>query len=85
MLFRNARAVTWAFVTANAASAPWMALNGRGLPPADFAVWPSDSPVVNLRNTAVRHFATSDQGGLWVIRNNDAQLRTSNDRLPSGS
>ena len=85
MLFRNARAVTWAFVTANAASAPWMALNGRGLPPADCAVWPSDSPVVNLRNTAVRHFATSDQGGLWVIRNNDAQLRTSNDRLPSGS
>ena len=82
MRFHNARAVTWHFVTANAASAPWVALNGRGIAPGDCAVWPSDSPVVNLRNTAVRHFAISDQGQLWVIRNNDAELRTSNDRLP---
>ena len=82
MLFRNARAVAWPFVGANATSAPWVALNGRGIPPVDCAIWPSDSSVVNLRNTAVRHFAFSDQGQLWVIRNNDAEVRTSNDRLP---
>lgn len=81
MLFRNARAVAWPFVTADASSAPWVTLNGRGIPPADCAIWPSDSPVVDLRNTAIRHFAISNQGQLWVVRD-DTGIRTSNDRLP---
>jgi len=82
MRFRGARAVPWNSVTANATAAHWVPLNGRGIPPADCAIWPSDSPVVDLRDAVVRHFAFSDQGQLWVIRNNDAQVRTSNDLLP---
>jgi hypothetical protein len=83
MPMRGARAVTWSSLDANAASAPWVQLQGRGFPTTDCAVWPSDEPVVNLRWASVRHFAIDDQGQLWTVSNNTGQVRTTNDRLPA--
>ena len=56
MRFHNARAVTWHFVTANAASAPWVALNGRGIPPATA---PSGHRIPLSSISATLRYATS--------------------------
>jgi hypothetical protein len=42
MRFHHAHAVAWAEITGKTADAPWVNVDGRGLPTADCAVWPSD-------------------------------------------
>ena len=81
MVMRGARVVAWPFVNGNPSASPWVALNKRGIPPTDCAVWPADSPVVKLRYAEVRHMAISDSGQLWVVRT-DNGIRTTNDRFP---
>ena len=83
MPMRGAHAVAWPALGANAASAPWVKLQGRGFPTTDCAIWPSDVPAVNLRSASVRHFAIDGEGQLWIVRNDDGQILTTNDRLPA--
>jgi hypothetical protein len=82
MPMRNARVVTWGSLSSTAADAPWVKLDGRGVPPHDCAVWPSDAPVVELRETKLRHFTISHEGQLWVVKT-DSGVRTTSDRLPA--
>jgi hypothetical protein len=83
MPMRGAHAVRWSALDANAPSAPWVKLQGRGFPLSQCAIWPSDAPVVNLRWANVRHFAIDSQGHLWVLRDDDGRILTTNDRLPA--
>jgi hypothetical protein len=83
MPMRGARAVTWSSLGADAATAPWVKLQGRGFPTADCAVWPSEVPVVNLRWASVRHFAIDGQGHLWTLNKENGRILTTNDRLPA--
>lgn len=82
MPMRNARVVTWGSLGSKAADAPWVKLDGRGVPPHDCAVWPSGARVVDLRDTAIRHFTISHEGQLWVVKT-DSSVRTTSDRLPA--
>jgi hypothetical protein len=81
MPFRQACAVEWASLTSDASSAPWVRLNGRGVPTADCAVWPSDVAVVDLKYVTVKHFAINAGGQVWIVKS-DGKVRTTNDRLP---
>jgi hypothetical protein len=79
---RNARVVTWGNTGSTADGAPWVKLDGRGVPPHDCAVWPSGAAVVDLKETTLRHFTISHEGQLWVVKS-DSQVRTTSDRLPA--
>jgi hypothetical protein len=79
--FRHARAIAWTALTSDASSVPWVKLNGRGVPAADCAVWPSDIPVVDLKEVKVKHFAINADGQVWVVKT-DGKVRTTSDRLP---
>jgi len=79
MVMRGARVVAWTAVKSNPAAAPWALLVDRGFPPADCAVWPSESPVVRLRYVTAWHMAISEKGQLWVVRTDDNEIRTTND------
>ena len=82
IVMHGARAVAWSEVTSNPVGANWFALNKRGIPPVECAIWPSDSPVAKLRHAAVRHMAISEKGQLWIVRT-DNGIRTTNDLLPN--
>jgi len=82
MVWRGARAVEWNALASNPVAAHWARLNNLGFPPTNCAIWPSDSPVVKLRNAYVRHMAISERGQLWVI-NNENGIRTTNNRFPT--
>ncbi len=82
----GARAISWPSLLAASVShkpelASGIALEGRGIPPGDWAIWPSDGPRVDLHDASVAHFAISDSGRLWVV-GTDHAIRTTNDRLP---
>ena len=79
--FRQAHAVAWTSLTGDASSAPWVKLNGRGVPTTDCAVWPSDAAIVDLREAKVKHFAVSADGQVWIVKT-DGKVRTTSDRLP---
>ena len=81
MPFRHARAVDWASLGSPAKNAPWVQLNGRGVPTTDCAVWPSDSAVVDLKEVAVKHFGINSDGQVWIVKT-DGKVRTTSDRLP---
>lgn len=81
MPFHHARAVDWASLGSPAKSAPWVQLNGRGVPTTDCAVWPSDSAVVDLKEVAVKHFSINSDGQAWIVKT-DGKVRTTSDRLP---
>ena len=81
MPFRGARAVRWSSLGSDASAAPWVALDGRGIPTTASAVWPSDAAVTDLREARVRHFAVTTGGQVWVATT-DKRIRTTRDRLP---
>ena len=81
MPLRGARAVRWSSLGSDASAAPWVALDGRGIPTTACAVWPSDAAVTDLREARVRHFAVTAAGQLWVATT-DRRIRTTRDRLP---
>ena len=81
MPFRHARAVDWASLGNPAKNAPWVQLNGRGVPTTDCAVWPSDSAVVDLKVLTVKHFDINNEGQVWIVKS-DGRVRTTSDRLP---
>ena len=81
MVFRGAHAVAWTALGANVPAAPWVPLNGRGLPQANCAVWPDESAPLTMRYAEVRHMAIGPQGQLWVVRT-DNWIMTTHDRLP---
>lgn len=82
MPLRNARAVAWSSLGITASSAPWVKLNGRGIPTTDCAVWPSDSKVVDLKNVTIKHFSISDGGQVWAVKS-DGKVLTTSDHLPT--
>lgn len=65
----------------NGAASQWSGLQGRGVPPDNCCLWPSDIPVKQLQEVYVRHLAISASGSVWVVMT-DNNIRTSNDRLP---
>ncbi len=79
----NARAVLANQLGANATAAPWTPLAGRGVPTGDCALWPSDSPVVDLREPALAQFTISESGQLWVVRKSDGRVRVAGQALPA--
>lgn len=81
MPFRHARTVDWASLGSPAKNAPWVQLNGRGVPTTDCAVWPSDSAVVDLKEVAVKHFGINSDGQVWIVKI-DGKVRTTSNRLP---
>ena len=81
MPFRHAHAVAWSSLGSDASSAPWVKLNGRGVPTVDCAVWPSDAAVVDLKYVTLRHFAVNADGQVWIVKT-DNKIRTTSDRLP---
>jgi hypothetical protein len=82
MPFRSAHAVAWHHLGSNPVAAPFVKLNGRGCPTDDCAVWPSDSPVINLREVTVRHFTVGPEGELWIVESSN-RVRTASNRLPA--
>jgi hypothetical protein len=79
----NARAVLASRLGANPIAAPWSPLAGQGVPTGDCAVWPSDLPVVDLREPALAQFTISASGHLWVVRKSDGKVRVAGQALPA--
>ena len=82
MTWVQARAVVMDRVAEQPTAAPWVPLAGRGVPVQKCAVWPSDSPMVDLREPALRHFAIASNGQVWVVRKADGKVRYAGQPLP---
>lgn len=81
MPMHGARGVAWCALGANAQTAAWVPLEGRGVAPTACAVWPSAAAVVNLREVKLRHFTLSVEGQLWAVKT-DNSIRLTSERLP---
>ena len=78
----GARAVAWDQLGAVKSAAPWATLAGRGVPTGECAIWPSDSPVVDLREAPLRQFTISGAGQVWVVKKGDNKVRYASQALP---
>jgi hypothetical protein len=82
LTWMNARAVAWDRLGERKPAAPWVVLGGRGVPLLNCAVWPSDSPVTDLREPALAQFTIAAGGQLWVVRKANGRVRLASQALP---